>query len=244
VSRIADVSAEAVLLAGGARAILLQLANPGVAAGVARHSDFAGRPLDRLRGTLTYLYVIVYGTPGEAAQVARHVGETHRLVRGDNYDARDVDLQLWVAATIYETAMHVRGLVLGGAAEPQLLADYEIVGGALGVPAGAWPESLEAFDRYWKVSSDALTVGEDARSVARELLHPKSGPWWLRAAMPTVRVFTAGLLTAELREAYELDFDERAFERQVRFLRAVYPRLPQWVRHSPMRRYLRRFRAG
>ncbi|HWR85066.1 MAG TPA: oxygenase MpaB family protein, partial [Rhodoglobus sp.] len=57
-ARIADVSDEAILLAGGGAAILQQLANPVVAAGVAGHSDFAERPLDRLHGTLTYLYVI------------------------------------------------------------------------------------------------------------------------------------------------------------------------------------------
>ncbi|MGH7910166.1 MAG: oxygenase MpaB family protein, partial [Candidatus Dormibacteraceae bacterium] len=37
----------AVLLAGG-RALLLQLANPGVAAGVDEHSDFRQHPLRRL----------------------------------------------------------------------------------------------------------------------------------------------------------------------------------------------------
>ena len=50
-----DVSNEAVLLAGGARAILLQIAMPAVGHGVARHSDFGADPLRRLRNTLTYL---------------------------------------------------------------------------------------------------------------------------------------------------------------------------------------------
>jgi uncharacterized protein (DUF2236 family) len=47
------VAREGALLAGGARAILLQIAHPAVGRGVAEHSDFAGRPLDRLRATLT-----------------------------------------------------------------------------------------------------------------------------------------------------------------------------------------------
>lgn len=90
-----DVAAEGILLAGGARAILLQLANPAVGRGVAEHSDFADRPLDRLTGTLTYLYVVMYGTPDEVRAVARRVGHAHTPVPG----ARDTDLQLWVAAT-------------------------------------------------------------------------------------------------------------------------------------------------
>lgn len=240
--RIADVSAEAVLLAGGARAILLQLANPAVARGVARHSDFAGRPLDRLHGTLTYLYVTVYGTPDEKAAIASRVGEAHRPVRGDDYDARDVDLQVWVAATIYDSAMTVHELVLGDVASDELVADYAVVATALGVPAGAWPATRAAFAAYWEGAR--VEVGDDAQRVARELLHPAGGPWWLRAAMPTVRVVTAGLLTPEMREAYELPLDERRFARLVRVTRAVYPRLPRWVRHAPMRRYLKRFRAG
>ncbi len=244
--RITDVSAEAILLAGGARAILLQLASPGVAAGVANHSDFAGRPLDRLTGTLTYLYVTVYGTPDEAAAVARDVGRRHAAVRGDGYDARDPDLQLWVAATLYETAMQVRELVhgpLGDEDAESLLADYAVVGTALGVPRALWPADRAAFDAYWARQRATLRVQPEAQRVARALLHPEAGPWWLRAAMPTVRSVTAGLLDADLRAAYDLPHDPARFARQLRFARAVYPRLPRRLREAPMRRMLRRYRA-
>ena len=54
--RLADVGAEAVLIAGGGCAILLQLANPAIGHAIARHSDFVTDPLRRLRNTLTYVY--------------------------------------------------------------------------------------------------------------------------------------------------------------------------------------------
>lgn len=238
--RITDVSAEAILLAGGAAAILLQLANPGVAAGVARHSNFAERPLDRLNGTLTYLYVIVYGTPEEARAIARSVGDSHTGVTG----AQDARLQLWVAATLYDTAMRVHELVYGELADDDaeaLLADYAVVGTALGVPSSLWPADRTAFAEYW--SSAEVRVGEDARRVAGELLHPRSGPLWLRVMMPTVRLVTAGLLSAALREDYELSFDERRYRRLVRFARAAYPRMPRAIREAPKRRYLERYRS-
>ena len=76
--RMQEVAGEGIPLAGGAAAILLQVADPRVAAGVARHSDFAERPLDRLHGTLTYLYVLAYGTEEEQHRVARRVGQAHR----------------------------------------------------------------------------------------------------------------------------------------------------------------------
>ena len=115
-----------------------------------------------------------------------------------------------------------------------------MVATTLGVPAADWPKNRAAFDEYW--GSAPLEIGDDARSVARELLHPTSGPLWLRAAMPTVRVVTAGLLTPELREAYVLPLDQKRFDRLVRFARTVYPRLPEWIRHAPKRHYLKRFR--
>jgi len=245
--RIGDVADEAILLAGGARAILLQLANPVVARGVAEHSDFANRPLDRLRGTLTYLYVIVYGTPDESAIVARRVGAAHASVRGEGYDARDEGPQLWVAATLYETAMRVHELVLGplnDADSESLLADYAIVGTALGVPASAWPPDLAAFTEYWERATANLRVRDSARRVAQELLHPRRGPWWLRLSMPTIRVVTAGLLTDDLRTAYGLSLNSAWYARLVRLVRVVYPRLPRAIRQWPMRHYLRKFRSG
>ncbi len=229
---IADVSDEAILLAGGATAILLQVADPAVARGVAGHSTFAERPLDRLHGTLTYLYVTVYGTEEEARRIARHVGGAHAGVPG----ATDAHLQLWVAATLYDTATRIRELIWG-ADEPSdadaLLADYAVLATALGVPRTLWPTSRQDFARYWR--DYPLSVGDDARGIARELLHPSRAPLWMRALLPTVRLATAGLLPPELRQAYELDLDERRTRR-------LYPLLPAWLRHAPRRYYLRRFR--
>ena len=243
--RIGDVSADVALLAGGGAAILLQIAHPAVGQAVAEHSDFARRPLDRLNGTLTYLYVTVYGTPAEAAEVARRVGEAHRPVHSDHYDARDPHLQLWVAATLYDTAMRVRQRVFGplrAVDAETLLADYAVIATALGVPRALWPADCEAFDRYWSESVASLNVTDASRRVAHQLLHPAAGPWWLRPLMPLVRVLTAGLLTEELRAAYGLPHNQKRFDRIMRVTRSIYPRLPPWVRFAVQRRYLAAFR--
>lgn len=247
--RLTDVAQEGVLLAGGARAILLQLANPAVGRGVARHSDFASGPLRRLRNTLSYVYVVVYGTPDEVARIARLVDATHAPVHGEGYDAIDPRLQLWVAATLYDTAAGLYERILGPLSREDAEAvyrDYAILGTALQMPLELWPADLAAFREYWATEVAALSTDAETRAVARELLHPKRVPLWLRASMPLVRLVTAGLLTPAERALFELpwsDRRERRFERAIRIVAALYPRLPRRLRHWPRNHYLAQFRG-
>jgi uncharacterized protein (DUF2236 family) len=235
--RMQEVAGEGILLAGGAAAILLQVADPRVAAGVARHSDFAERPLDRLHGTLTYLYVLAYGTADEQHRVARLVGEAHRPVPG----ARDAELQRWVAATLYWTAARIHELVLEPVDE-ELYQEYARIGTALGMPTALWPAGRAAFEEYFE--GYPLAVGDDARQIAHDLLHPSRAPWWMRRLLPTVRLATAGLLPAALRDAYALEFDAARYARLVARARRWYARLPRALRELPMRRTLRAFRRA
>jgi uncharacterized protein (DUF2236 family) len=232
-----DVAGEGILLAGGAAAILLQLADPRVAAGVAAHSDFAQRPLDRLHGTLTYLYVTAFGTEDERHRIARQVGEAHRPVAG----ARDPGLQLWVAATLYWTAARIHDLVLTPTDE-ELYREYATIGAALGMPRELWPADRAAFQEYF--DAYPIVVGDVARAVADELLHPRRVPWWMQRLMPAVRVLTAGVLPGPVREAYGLELDQARYARLVRRIRRWYPRLPRRIREAPMRRTMRRFRSS
>ena len=64
------VDGESVLLLGGGRALLMQLAHPLVAKGVAEHSDFRRDPFARLRRTLDATYAIVFGSEAEARAAA------------------------------------------------------------------------------------------------------------------------------------------------------------------------------
>ena len=142
------VAREGALLAGGARAILLQIAHPAVGRGVAEHSDFAGRPLDRLRATLTYVYCVTFGTPEEMEAVAAMVNAAHRKVTGAGYRASDPQLQLWVAATLYDTAILVYEELFGpqdAAVADRVYEQYAVLGTALQVPSELWPADRAAF---------------------------------------------------------------------------------------------------
>jgi len=253
--RLRDIGAEAVLVAGGGRAILLQLADPAVAEGVARHSDFAADPLRRLRATLAYVYGLVYGTPAQVDAVRRAVDAAHRPVvaaaeRGrPAYDARDPGLQLWVAATLYDTAVQVHERVIGPLGAEDLDAihrDYAVLGTALQMPAGSWPVDRAAFERYWSGRMATLEVGDAARAVAARLLHPRAAPPWLRVGMPLVRLVTAGLLPDSVRRGYGLPWSParaRRFRATMSLIAVVNRMLPRRIRELPMRRLLRTIRT-
>jgi uncharacterized protein (DUF2236 family) len=235
-----DVSAEGALIAGGGAAILLQVADPTVAAGVARHSDFATRPLLRLRATLTYVYAVVFGSEEQAAAVRAMVDRAHGPVAG----AFDPELQLWVAATLFKLGGELDERVWGpldpGSTE-RVYREHAVLGTALQMPPLLWPKDRAAFQAYWDDRVARLEVTADARRIALDLLHPASLPWWLRAGMPLVRLLTAGLLPARVREAYGLPWSTlraRRFELALRMLSAVYRPLPGRIRHWPMRHYL------
>lgn len=239
---IRGLEAEGILLLGGARAILLQIADPGVARGVASSSDFATRPLHRLDVTLQYVSGTVFGTADQRRIVRRRVNGAHASVPG-GFDPR---LQLWVAATLFDSARAVLREVYGHV-DPHdaesMLRDYAVLGTALQVPSELWPEDVAAFDEYWRQASATLSVGPDARRIARDLLGGRVGPLWLRVAMPTLRLLTAGLLPGELRRAYGIRWSprqQRRYDRRMFLVRALYPRLPRRVRQWPLRYYLGR----
>jgi uncharacterized protein (DUF2236 family) len=238
-------ASDGVLIAGGARAILLQVADPGVAAGVARHSDFANRPVERLRNTLTYAYAVVLGDADDAARVAATVNRQHAPVAS----AEDADLQLWVAATLYDTATLVHEIVYGApddALADELYREYERLGTALQMPASLWPADRPAFDSYWSKRLEALEVTDDARRIAHDLFAPTTAPAWLRAGLPLARLLTIDLLPASVRVAYGFRWGrtQRWRARQAwRVIRVIAFLLPARAKSWPARHYLRLLRA-
>lgn len=253
---LTDIGAEAILLAGGARAILLQVANPQVGQGVADHSDFASRPLDRLKATMTYVYAVVYGSAEQQVEVVRRVNQAHgpvhraadtappAAVGAVGYNAFDPQLQLWVAATLYQTAVTVYQLVFGPldeASADRIYQDYAILGTSLQVPHGAWPATRKQFTTYWDDQLDSLVIGTAARRVGRDLFHPAGASWWLKMVLPSVRFVTVGLLPAAVRADYGFTWGarrQRHFDRTVRITATVYPRLPQRLRFRLRDHYL------
>ncbi|MFD1722148.1 oxygenase MpaB family protein [Amnibacterium endophyticum] len=242
----AGLQLEGVLLAGGLRALMLQLAHPAVGHGVAAHSDFAADPLGRLRGTLEFVYVCAAGDEALVRRAARAVGVAHRPVvsaPGEPvaYDAREPDLQLWVAATIHDTAMRIAEAVWGPMPAPladELLARNGLVATALGLPASSWPADRAAFDAAFAESARALAWHDGTLEVVRALVAARATPWWVRLLMPPLASATLASLSGSARP----DGVATASPRLLAVARAAAPAwraLPVGLRRLPARRLLR-----
>src|SRR5213593_5281455 len=141
------VDRELFLLAGGAAALLLQVAHPLVAAGVDQHSDFRRSPHRRLLRTLDTTLAIVFGERATAESALKRIGRSHAPVRGQAadgraYRARDPQLMLWVQATLVLTSVRWYEAVMGRLSESERDAYWgegKFFAGELGVPHELFP---------------------------------------------------------------------------------------------------------
>ncbi len=221
------VNRENVLLLGGGRALLMQLAHPKVAAGVDEHSDFRARPIQRLRRTIRMTMAIVFGDRETALGAARAVKQTHGRVRGADYRALDPDLLLWVHATLVDSALVTYETFvkpLSSREREAFFQESKLLGELLGVPRERFPERFRDFGDYLDtMMAGEARVGPLARELGKLVLRPRlrllPGP-----AMVPFEAVTAGLLPRTLREQYGLRWGV-AQQRMYRLMVIALPRL-------------------
>jgi uncharacterized protein (DUF2236 family) len=238
------VNGEGVLLLGGGRALILQVAHPKVAAGVAQHSNFRAEPWKRLLRTLDVSLTIGFGSPQESRAAALALRRTHARVtgtddRGEPYSALDPELLLWVQATLIETALlfyerYVREL------RPAELARYYEQMRRLGEPYGLarehMPADVAAFRRYFaRAVETELRVTDTTRDVADAVLNPDLplAAWPVREL---TRLVTVGTLPEGLRAELGLEWGpgrERLLSGSQAAIRHLLPMLPAQFRRLP-----------
>jgi uncharacterized protein (DUF2236 family) len=251
---IADLLHEPAIMLGAGSAVMYQLAVWGVGKGVAQHSNTMSRPLDRLRTTLTYVYVMGLGTDEEKAAIARMVNRAHVPVKGEGYTAFDPDLQLWVASTLAEVGLQMWEKVFGALDEvtvEHLYREGQIYGNALQVKPEMWPSDRAAFEEYWARTEAEFRSDEQIRRYARALLSTRDAKWFVKPVIPLTSLVTRGNLSPRAREVLGLTWSERDQKRYDRVwvvVRRIYPWVPRWVRRLPaaiaMRDIRRRMRKG
>ncbi|OCL13905.1 hypothetical protein AOQ84DRAFT_411037 [Glonium stellatum] len=221
------IVSEGTLLAGGGAAILLQVANPGVGAGVNEHSNFAYRPLDRLRTTMTYVYCMAYGTPKEKRTIINMVHRAHAPVKGAGYIADDIfgKLDYATSEAVYK--------------------QYSVLASSSGVPPELWPKTRKDFWEYWDRMVDTMEITPHAVNVATDLLRNKDSPLWIRLNLPLIRLLTAEWLAPRMRDAYGLKSTKSrraVYKLTMAMMKTTYPIMPKFVRHFPLHYYLKDMR--
>lgn len=245
-SQMWRINREAVLLGAGPAALLLQIAHPHVAEGVAQHSHFTDDPFARLRGTLATTMDVVFGDGERAGRAIRRLNRIHAGVRGEavdelarevsgrSYRALDPDLLLWVQATLIVTSIDAYERWVGPVGDTQreaFWAEARTVGVRLGIPLERSPADWPALETYWRrmLSVDGpIQVTATARRLAPVIIRPPLplAPGWLvdLAALPGL-----SLLPPRIRDGFGIHWGPGR-ERAARLMGLG---LRTWVRAVP-----------
>jgi uncharacterized protein (DUF2236 family) len=246
------VHSEGVLLLGGGRALLMQIAHPDVARGVAEHSRFREERFGRLLRTLRPMFAIAFGTREQAIAAVSSINRIHEGVAGPSagsgqapstgpgrrpgYRASDPALLLWVLATLIDTGLVMHDRFVRPLARDEAQAYYDDMrrfGLLFGLAPEQMPATVEDLRAYVEEMSSSLQVSDEAREIASALF---DGGLLLTPATAPMRQLTAGLLHPALRDQFGLSWGpgrERVLHAFAKTSRVVVPRLPRRLRAPP-----------
>lgn len=247
------VSRETAVLLGGRRALLLQLAHPLVAQGVADHSNFERDRLGRLVRTLLTSLTMIFGAREAAEIMIERINSVHRGVSGTldedagawkagtPYRATDPELLMWVHATLVETAVDFYQRFVAPLSRDELDGYYRETtwtGSKLGISASILPPTYEEFEGYWRemLASDRIAVGATARRLAGLILYPGRVP---NRLVDPLNIVTIGTLPPSIRNAYGLRWNplrQAALQAATLSLRTLRPLIPAPLRFVPQAR--------
>jgi uncharacterized protein (DUF2236 family) len=215
------INAERLAVLAWPRAILLQIAHPLVAQGVADHSSFSEGRLSafrRLHDTVAAMRAIAFGDRDRREAVLEGIRRVHDRVhgalpavagpypQGTRYTAHDPTLLLWVHVTLLESivVLHDRLVEpLDAAARDEYCASAAPVAVALGASPEDVPTTWLGLTRAMAAeqASGRIIVAETAQALGRVVLWPPMA-WLAWPSTSISRHITIGLLPPALREAY------------------------------------------
>jgi uncharacterized protein (DUF2236 family) len=237
------INAERLALLSWSRAILLQLAHPLVAAGVADHSSFRDggfAAARRLHLTVRAMLKLTLGGEEGRAAALEGILAIHRRVHGHlavaagrfaagtPYSAEDPGLVLWVHATLLDSIPSIFDRVvhpLTPGERDGYCAEAASVAIDLGARAGDVPRTWHALGTYLAqmYASGSIAVSAQARELASAVLAPPFAP--LVAPIAWInRLVTVGLLPPHVRDQYGFRWtpkDERSLARVSAGIRAL-----------------------
>lgn len=232
---------EPIVIIGGVRALLLQVAHPAVAEGVAHFSNFRKDALGRGFRTFSAMAMIYFGDKNQADAVAQRLWRVHSAIRGplpdgQRYQATDPALLLWVLATLTETTIQVFEQVpLRGLPDDwreQFYEESKVAATLLGIPKEAYPDDLQTFRAYFSEMLHGSLLGSTptTREVAQAILQHRFTPTAL------ANLLAAGGLPESLAQRLGVQLPTNypaRFERWLKIVRGLYRLSPRRLRYSP-----------
>jgi uncharacterized protein (DUF2236 family) len=246
-SLIWRVNSEAILLLGGGRALILQVAQPKVAAGVERFSNYREDPWGRLYRTVDATMRITFGDRATSRAAADALRRRHARVqglddRGEPYRALDPELLLWVQATLIDTSILFYERYVASLTEREKTSYYEecrALAPAYGLPSDYPPAGFRDFRAYFDgMVAGGLRTTDALRDVTDAVLNPAL-PLVARPAVELLRMVTIGTLPPSLRAELGLPWSrggEALLSGSAAAVRRLMPLLPGMLRRMPSAR--------
>ena len=236
---------EPLVLVGGFRALLLQIAHPAVAEGVAKYSNFQTDALGRGFRTFKAMATIYFGDQQAANIVASHLKKIHGhmplthapTLSSTDPTAANGNLQLWVWATLIDTTLVVftpaaKSLRLPEDWQEQFYKESIVAAEILGIPNDLIPSSLTAFQVYFSaiLHSDLLGSSPQSANLTQAIVGH-------RLVIPPLGRFLAlGWLPDPLCARIHIPVgakSRRRFSRLIRIAYTLYRLWPAPLRYSP-----------
>lgn len=156
------VHGSVVTIVAGIRSLLMQTLHPGALAGVLDHSRFRDDAIERLAGTIRWIFTVTYGSTEAAKSASDWVIRLHEHVRGRyldahgverDYSANDPELLRWIHIAFTDA----------------FLATHKIWGGPI-------PGGPDAYVREWALAGELMAVKDAPRSEAE--MHRMLDKWY------------------------------------------------------------------
>ena len=171
-----------VSIVGGLRSLIVQSLHPLAMAGVAQHSDYRRRPLDRLQRTSHYVAATTFGDRATAEAAAARVKRVHERVRGIDpvtgsaYSAADPETQLWVHCVEWHSFLAAYRAYatsrLTAEEEDRYIAEGAPIAALLDVPQERVPRTVAEMREYFAGVRRQLCVSDSTRDAIGFVLNP------------------------------------------------------------------------
>ncbi|MEU9123205.1 oxygenase MpaB family protein [Streptomyces sp. NPDC048506] len=229
------------------RLLVLQNADPAVAAGAAQFSTYRAHPWRRMEHTMESGDRLFFSDPeGLRREIAR-LERTHRRIQGTDdqgrsFTAQDPAVQTWVLVTLYESMTAMRELSgdpMSASELDRLYAEFRAVCAEFAVPDELFPATAADVPGYVeRTIRERLEYSEAVHDLLFQMLRQAPAPHRLgrlRPAWPLLRRVVARFVTALTLADLPPAFRERFDLRRTRSAAGL-----SWALHRGMRQLMTR----